>query len=64
MPFHPARAGCLDTVAKRKRADMGRPKRINVAGERVISRGQFDILGHHGVAPVGHNKGMKSFHLR
>ena len=43
---------------------MGRPKRINVARERVVSRGQFDILGHHGVAPVDLNKGMKSFHLR
>ena len=49
----PSSAGCrLDPVAKGERTDLGRSKRIRVAGEREISSDQFNILSRHGLAPV------------
>ena len=49
----PSSAGCgLDPVAKWERTDLGRSKRIHVAGQREISGDQFNILSRHGLAPL------------
>ena len=43
--------GGLNPVPKRKRTDLARPKRIDVAGHREVGSDQLDVVCGHGFLP-------------
>jgi hypothetical protein len=66
--MHDAQAGIaggargLGTIPERKRADLGRPIWIGVAGERPMTRQQFDLLAH-GAPPKRNSVRLSSMFL-